>query len=190
MGLTMRPSTPALAPAGRVMAAKRDELVADWARWITNRLASLQNIRRATIERQLALLLDILIEITGPWRRESTELWLNASEWYGRGAAERGLAAGEVVEEFQHLREILIRELSDVIAALPARQSVATVLRLNRLLDKGLSHAVVGYTDGLIETLFDQRGVPIGAVDAAEGEVEKRLSQFEMELARIRSKAR
>jgi hypothetical protein len=113
-------------------------------------------------------------------------LWLIASEGYGRTAAERGLAAGEVVEELQHLRELLIRHLSELIAALPARASMATVLRLNRILDAGLTHAVVGYTDTLVETLFAQRGVPVGASGPVEDGIAQRLAHVETELERLR----
>jgi hypothetical protein len=91
-----------------------------------------------------------------------------------------------VVEEIQHLRELLIRHLSEVIAALPPRTSMANVLRLNRLLDTGIAHAVVGYTDTLVETLFNQRGVPVGTSGPVEEEIEQRLSQAEGELLRLR----
>ena len=55
-------------------------------------------------------------------------------------------------------RELLIRRLSETVAILPPRQSIAAVLRLNRVLDRGLAHAVVGYTDALVETLLNRRG--------------------------------
>lgn len=171
---------------GRALAAHRDDLVGQWARWIDDRIASAPTVRRPTIERHLSLLLDVLIEMSGPLRRRAFELWLNACEAYGRTAAERGLAAGEVVEELQHLRELLIRQLSEVIAALPARASMATVLRLNRMVDKGIAHAVVGYTDSLVETLFNQRGVPVGVAGPLEDEIEQRLAGLEAELDALR----
>jgi hypothetical protein len=143
-------------------------------------------IDRPTINRQLALLIDIMVEMAGPLRRQVAELWFNACDGYGRTAAARGLAAGEVVEELQHLREILIRHLSEVIAALPARQSLAAVLRLNRLLDRGISHSVVGYTDVLVETLLNKRGVVLDASGPVENAVHARLEQLEEELAVLR----
>jgi len=150
------------------------------------RVGATPTVRPQTLERQLRLLIDLLIETAGPLRRAAVELWLIASEGYGRTAAERGLAAGEVVEELQHLRELLIRHLSELIAALPARASMATVLRLNRILDTGLTHAVVGYTDTLVETLFAQRGVPVGASGPVEDEIAQRLTNMETELERLR----
>lgn len=158
----------------------------EWTRWILARVGAAPTLRPQILERQVLLLINLLIETAGPLRRSALELWLLASEGYGRTAAERGLAAGEVVEELQHLRELLIRHLSELIAALPARASMATVLRLNRILDSGITHAVVGYTDALVETLFAQRGVPVSASGAADDEVGQRLAQLESELEHLR----
>jgi hypothetical protein len=145
---------------------------------------------RPTLERQLALLVDTMVEMAGPLRRQVAEIWFSACDTYGRSAAARGLAAGEVVEEIQHLRELLIRELSEIIAALPARQSMAVVLRLNRFLDRGIAHAVVGYTDILVESLLNKRGVVLNASEPGENHMEERLSQLEEELEALRQKLR
>ena len=188
MGPTARPSSPALAAIGRSLAANRDQLVTIWADWLLSRMGQVPLIDRSVIERQLALLIDIVIEMAGPLRRQVAELWFNACDAYGRTAAARGLAAGEVVEEIQHLRELLIRNLSEVIAALPTRQSLAALLRLNRLLDRGMAHAVVGYTDVLVETLLNKRGVVLSVSEPVNGVVNKRLSQLEEELCSLRDR--
>lgn len=187
MGLTMRPSHPTLVAVSRALGANRDALVQEWLSWTVDRMVA-STLSRPTIERQLALLVDVMIEMASPLRRQALELWLEACETYGRTAAERGLAAGEVVEEIQHLRELMIRHLSEMIAALPARASMATVLRLNRVLDKGISHAVVGYTDALVETLFNQRGVPVGVIGEIDQSIHDRLAHLETELADLRSR--
>jgi hypothetical protein len=186
MGLTMRPSNPAVRGIGRSLRANRDEIVEQWAGWVAAQMAAAPSIERPTVVRQLTLLVDIMIEMTGPLRRRLLELWISACETYGRVAAERGLAAGEVVEEMQHLRELLIRNLSELVASLPARQSMATVLRLNRVLDRGIAHAVVGYTDTLVETLLNQRGVPVPVEGPVANDLNGRLDQFEAELQRLR----
>jgi hypothetical protein len=184
----MRPSQPTLLAIGRALAARRDTLVRDWARWILGRTDATPMLRPETLERQLRVLVDLLGEMGGPQRHRAMDLWLSASEGYGRTAAQRGLAAGEVVEELQHLRELLIRSLSELVAAMPARGSMAAVLRLNRILDSGIAHAVVGYTDALVETLFAQRGVPVGESGPAEEELVQRLTQVEAELEQLRLK--
>lgn len=182
----MRPSQPTLLAVSRALAARREVLAQEWTRWILARVGTTATVRPEMLERQVHLLIDLLIETAGPLRRRGLQLWLLASEGYGRTAAERGLAAGEVVEELQHLRELLIRHLSELIAALPARASMATVLRLNRVLDSGITHAVVGYTDALVETLFAQRGVPVGSSGAADDELRQRLAHVEAELEQLR----
>jgi len=97
-------------------------------------------------------------------------------------ASARGLAAGEVVEELQFLRELLIRNLGPVLAAMRARQGMAIMLRLNRVIDKGIAVAVVGYTDALVATLFAQNGVPALATEYDAIEVERQLDSLESEL--------
>jgi hypothetical protein len=181
----MRPSNPALLAVSATIRQHRDALIAEWARWVSNRLAQAPHIRRPTVDRYLQLMVDIVIQLAGPLRRQATELWFQACEAYGVAAAARGLAAGEVVEEIQQLRELLIRHLSETVSLLPPRQSIAAVLRLNRVLDRGLAHTVVGYTDALVETLLNRRGVPIVASEPAEDEIIQRLTQLEEELARL-----
>jgi hypothetical protein len=182
----MRPPHPTLVAVSRALAANRNELVREWTRWTLDRVAAAPTVSAGVIERQIALLVDILVEMAGPLRRRALELWVVACEGFGKTAADRGLAAGEVVEEMQHLRELLIRHLSEVIAALPARASMATALRLNRVLDTGIAHVVVGYTDALVETLFNQRGVPVSVSGPIEEAITQRLSQVEAELTRLR----
>jgi len=188
MGLTTRPSKQALTAVGRSLESSRDTLIAQWANWIASRTSEVPLVDRNTLDRQVALLIDAMIEMTGPLRRQVTELWFNACDGYGRTAASRGLAAGEVVEELQYLRELLIRHLSELIASLPARQSMATVLRLNRHLDRGIAHAVVGYTDVLVEMLLNRRGVLLAASDPGKDDVRERLAHIEQELAVLRRK--
>jgi hypothetical protein len=186
----MRPSNPALQAVTGTLTAQRDRLVFRWSTWIAERMTQAPHIQRPTVERHLTLLVDLLIELSGPLRRRVTELWYQSCEAYGQTAAARGLAAGEVVEEIQELRDLLIRALSDTVASLPARQSMAAVLRLNRILDRGLAHAVVGYTDALVETLLNRRGVPLVASEPAEDEVLQRLETLEEELEQLRVRNR
>ena len=161
--------------------ARRTDLVAQWLAWIEQRPAAEPSIRRPTLRRQLELIVDTLVLMAGPLRREASSLWFNANELYGRTAAIRGLAAGEIVEEVQHLRELLIRSLADELVSLQARQLMAAVLRLNRVLDKAIADAVVGYTDSLSMMLFAQRGVPVPVADQETDETTRQLEALEAE---------
>jgi hypothetical protein len=174
-----------LLAAGRVIAEMRESLVTDWVSSLGERLESAPAIPRSTIEREFRLIVDVLTEMVGPFRREVKPIWLSICEHYGRFAAARGLAAGEVVEELQFLRELLIRGLAPVLAAMRARQGMAIMLRLNRVLDKGVAVAVVGYTDALVATLFAQNGVPTAHTDLDPGEIDRQLGKLERQLAGI-----
>jgi hypothetical protein len=165
------------------MAEMRDTMVLQWADWLGDRMTQADSVPRLTVERELRLLIDVLTEMVGPMRRDVKKIWYATCEHYGRVAATRGLAAGEVVEEMQFLREMLIRNLSPVLAAMRARQGMATMLRLNRVLDKGIAVAVVGYTDALVATLFAQNGVPSSETELDPGEIDKQLEALQTELA-------
>lgn len=171
------------------MAEKRDAMVTQWAAWLGDRMTSAHSVPRPTVERELRLLIDVMTEMVGPMRRDVKKIWYQACEHYGRVAAARGLAAGEVVEEMQFLREMLIRNLTPVLAALRARQGMATMLRLNRVLDKGIAVAVVGYTDALVATLFAQNGVPSHDADLDPADIDRQLDVIETDLAETTGKA-
>jgi hypothetical protein len=163
----------------------RESMVAQWADWLGDRITAAPTIQRATVEREFRLLIDVLTQMVGPLRREVRPVWYHTCEHYGRSASARGLAAGEVVEELQYLRELLIRSLAPVLAAMRARQGMAIMLRLNRVIDKGVAVAVVGYTDALVATLFAQNGVPVPGAEQDADEIQRQLAGFEAELAAV-----
>jgi hypothetical protein len=181
----VRASQPVLLAAGRVIAEMRDSMVSQWADWLGDRMTTAPTIPRSTVEREFRLLFDVLTEMVGPLRREVNTVWYHVCEHYGRVASARGLAAGEVVEELQFLRELLIRELAPILVAMRARQGMAIMLRLNRVIDKGVAVAVVGYTDALVATLFSQNGVPLSSTQQDMGEVERQLDILEQELQAV-----
>ena len=88
----------------------------------------------------------------------------------------RGLAAGEVIEEFQLLREGVIRILYQDTGGtgedgIPLRD----LLRLNRVIDRGVTYATVGYTDALFFALFQGSGVGEELTEGAAVEVREQL---------------
>ena len=171
---TGRTSAPTLLAVGRGIAAARDALVESWSQWIADRETGGRTLDPHELKRTLRLIADLLPLMTGPMRREARDTWFAATELYGRLAEARGLSAGEVVEEFQHLRELLIVELGDLFVALPARQQLPAVLRVNRVCDHGVANAVVGYTDALVAKMFSKDGVPVPTAD----DVQKLLGQL------------
>lgn len=171
--------------AGRAIADERDSLVQEWADWLGDRMTASTTIPRSLVERELRLIIDVLVQLVGPYRRETMLVWERLCEHYGQAAAARGLAAGEVVEELQFLRELLTRKLAPIIAAMRARQGMAMLLHLNRMLDKGIAVTVVGYTNALVATLFSQNGVPAADAEFDAADVERQLESIEEKLVAV-----
>jgi len=159
-------------------------MVEQWAEWLGDRLTATSAIPADLVKHELLLLIDVFATMVGPLRRETKAIWSRAAEQYGRHAAIRGLAAGEVVEEMQYLRELLIRYLAPAIAALRPRQGMALLLRLNRLVDRGVAMAVVGYTDELAATLLSASDDGVGRRTPDPTELTQALDSLREELQR------
>ena len=127
----------------------------------------------------------------GPYREMVDPLWIKSSEFFGSVAARRGLAAGEVIEEFQLLRELVIRDLyrdPPLGGRLPL--SLREILRLNRGIDRGVTHASVGHTDALFFQFFEGEGTPpLDPADLSE-EVLDQLATMSRELDEVVRHAR
>lgn len=157
-------------------------MVERWATWLGDRLTATSAISPELVKRELELLIDVFASTIGPLRRETKAIWSRTAEQYGRHAAIRGLAAGEVVEEMQYLRELLIRFLAPAIAALRPRQGMALLLRLNRLVDRGVAMAVVGYTDEIAATLVSATDDGAGRRTPDPAELTQTLQALRAEL--------
>jgi hypothetical protein len=129
-------------------------MVRQWLDHLGERVTGTRAAPRDLVESEFRLIIDAYGAMVGPLRRETKLIYHRVTEFYGSHAAARGLAAGEVVEEMQFLRELLIRHVAPTIAAFRPRQGMALLLRLNRLVDKGVAMAVVGYTDELVASLL------------------------------------
>ncbi len=166
------------------MTEQRDAMAARWIEWIGDRIAGTPSAPVEATHAEFHLILDTFAALIGPLRREVKPLWNRITTGYGRHAATRGLAAGEVVEEMQYLRELLIRYLAPAIAALRPRQGMALLLRLNRLVDRGVAMAVVGYTDAMVATLLPRSDDAEVAVVTAES-IMAHLAGLRVDLDRI-----
>lgn len=132
-----------------------------WLREVEGRFANGSDGINGLLEEFMGLLAGFLPGMLSSYRDQVEPLWIRSSELFGAMAAKRGLAAGEVIEEFQILREIVIRLLyQDPPLAGRARVSLREVLRLNRAIDMGVTHASVGHTDALFFSLFQGSGIP------------------------------
>jgi hypothetical protein len=132
--------------------------------------------------RELTAFLPALL---GPRGKHLQPLWTRACELFGAIAAKRGLAAGEVIEEFQILRELVIRQLYED----PPRggaPSLREVLRLNRIADRGITHASVGHTDTMFFQLLGASGTPVGtAAEEIAREADAQLALIREEVEQV-----
>ncbi len=160
-------------------------------RWLTDirgRNETLGNGVDELLEAFLDQFLRILPLTLGPFKDEAEALWTQAAELFGAFAAQRGLAAGEVIEEFQALRESLIRLLwAAPPVDKPSRMALREVLRLNRVIDRGVTHASVGHTDVLFFALFQGSGAPESLTDDVRYELREQLHAIETEARALRN---
>jgi len=164
-----------------------DRLSTRWCEEVRRRGEGMHAEINGLLDEFLALLVSFLPGVLGPYRDQVDPLWRQAAELFGATAARRGLAAGEVIEEFQILREALIRLLyQDPPISGRARLSLRDVLRLNRAIDRGVTHASVGHTDALFFSLFEGSGIPDSPPPAElVREVRAQLDAFRSELESI-----
>lgn len=131
---------------------------------------------------QLTVLLPWLL---GPHSAHIQPLWDRTAELFGMIGAKRGLAAGEVIEEFQILRGLLIRTLYDDPPA-EGPLALREMLRLNRIVDRGVTHAGVGHTDALFFQFFEAQEEPLeNSPGDIVREAEAQLALVEEELSQI-----
>jgi hypothetical protein len=132
------------------------------------------------------LFLAMLPHGLGPYKNEVEPLWLQAAALFGSMASQRGLAAGEVVEEFQGLRDAVIRFLyAEPPVKGPQRISLRDLLRVNRFIDRGVTQASVGHTDALFFALFQGNGVSEGLTVVNVEEIREQLDEIREEFREI-----
>lgn len=138
------------------------------------------------VDRFVRELVHMLPLTLGARRQEVAPVWERACQLFGTVAARRGLASGEVIEEFHILRELVIQDLFRDPPTRAGALSLAEVLRLNRAFDRGVTHASIGHTDALFFDLLDPQGSAAqpSFAELAE-EVSNQLDQIVTELREI-----
>jgi hypothetical protein len=168
--------------AGR-LEAQREFLAKYWFDQISRRVGTDREME-TMLKRFLDLLTRMIPGALDHRRSVVDLLWKRAAELYGALGAHRGLAAGDIVEEFQIVREAVIRMLFQVPpAGVGTAPSLSDSLRLNRFIGSGVTHASIGHTDGLFFALFHGNGVPTVSTAQLVVEVDEQLGSLEAEWA-------
>ena len=170
----------------RWVEARRESLTDSWLGEIGSRDASSGKALGGLVEPFIRLFVSMLPATLGPLRDQVEPVWVQTAELFGSVASQRGLAAGEVIEEFQLLRERVIRSMfEDPPVDEEGQISLRDVLRLNRVIDLGVTHASVGHTDALFFSLFQGSGVPESPGEQLEREVAEQLDGLRREFAEV-----
>ena len=174
----------------RLRAWLRSQEDAIGARWYQELMAGSRE-SRDTAERLLRLVVRYLVSILpfcfGDRRDAGLGAWEQAAHLYGSLAVRRGLAAGEVVEELQTLRNVILRLLLVDPSAGSSDSSTEALpfldfLTLNRVLDLAVSRASVAYVDDLFFAHLQGSGVSEEITPELLEETERQLQAFRKEL--------
>jgi hypothetical protein len=161
-------------------------LAARWLSEVRARQAPLGEGVEGLLSRFFSLLASMLPVTLGPYRDQLEPIWQQAAELYGSVAAQRGLAVGEAVDEFQILRELLIRELyTDPPGGGRIPIPLRDLLRVNRIIDRGVTQASVGHADVLFFALFQGSGVPEHLDEEVTREVTAQLDAINHEFREV-----
>jgi len=169
----------------RYLQERSAELAEAWTAEIVARDLGQGTVYDRVVGRFVTRFTGLLPWMVGPHAPHVHPLWNRAAELFGAMSAKRGLAAGEVIEEFQILRHLLIRTLFRD----PPREgplSLRDILRLNRVVDAGVTYASVGHTDALFFQYLEAQDAPVQAsAEEIIGEADKQLAMIEEELEQI-----
>lgn len=168
------------------VAARKGPLVERWRSDVEARIGGHPSGVDDLLDRFFTLLVALLPGCLSPYRPQFEPLWRSTAELYGSVAAMRGLAAGEVIEEFQFVREGLIRHLfSDPPIVPRTALLLRDILRINRIVDRGVTYASVGHTDTLFFALFRGSGAPRGLDPERMAELDEQLDALNQEASTL-----
>jgi hypothetical protein len=170
----------------RWLEARADRIRDRWLSDVQSRDSGWSPAVEALVVEFFDLFLDMLPHGLGPFKDQVEPIWVQAAELFGSMAAKRGLAAGEVIEEFQMLRDAVIRFLyAEPPVEGPLKISLRDLLRVNRFVDRGVTQASVGHTDALFFALFQGVGVSEGLTDETIAEVRSQLDLIREEFRQV-----
>lgn len=159
------------------------DIVSRWEAEIAGRGDGVETMEDTVLDSFLHHLVDFLSHAMGPTRAMARDLWEQVCYLYGSFALQRGLAAGEVVEEFHLLRETILKALLLGEGNQgPWEGWARDLLALNRILDAGMAQASIAYVDELFFAHLQGSGVPEGVSPEVEVEIERQLEALRKEM--------
>ena len=161
------------------MRSRAPEVAERWADELRDAERGWRDAARPVLEpfaRTIASMLPVMVT---PGRVEILPLWNECASLFGSVAARRGRSAGEVIEEVQLLREVLLVMLFRDVAANPSSAlPLRELLLLNRAIDTAVTQAGVGYTDLLFFSLLHDSGIPTPLEESETGELRAQIDDL------------
>jgi len=190
-GVTERPLSSAVGESGLVTPEELSEwlqshhraIAERWIGEVRSRVGDVNDPVIPLLEDFLHLLSSFLGPGLGVYRDQVEALFQSAAELYGNLGGHRGQAAGESVEEFQLLREVILRFLHlDPPGGSIESVGLRELLQLNRLVDLGVTYVSIGHTDTLFFNLFQGAGVTGGPTPELLREVRDQVTSIRGDL--------
>ncbi len=162
---------------------EKDLISRRWQAELRSRLGR----ERGTEDRLMSTFLPHMVEILphclAEQRDLGLEVWRQAAHLYGSVALQRGLAAGEVVEELGLLRETILKLLLEAgPGGWEDRGFQRDLLAMCRCLDRAVVAASVAYVDDLFFAHLQGSGVPEEVTSEVEEETKAQLEALRAEL--------
>jgi hypothetical protein len=158
---------------------KQDDISARWCSRIRATEGRDRRQEDGFLDRFLADLVGLLPFAMDSAIDEAEEAWNQSTYLFGSFALHRGLAAGEVVEEFSYLREEILKLLLDEVPLASGGRSLhLELLTLSRALDTGAVRASVAYVDDLFFAHLQGSGVTEGVSPELEEEMARQLEAY------------
>jgi hypothetical protein len=162
---------------------ERDQISGRWRAEVRARLGHQRDQEDRLLTSFLNHLVEFLPFCLAEQRDLGLEVWRQAAHLYGSLALQRGLAAGEVLEELGLLREgVLKLLLEEESGRWGDRTFQRGILALNRCLDQAVVAASVAYIDDLFFAHLQGSGVPEGVTAEVEEETRAQLRSLRAEL--------
>jgi hypothetical protein len=151
----------------------------NWYREVVRRGSVPDRAVRALLRDFLGFMASLVPASVSVERTAVLDLWRRTANLYGCLGSLRGLAAGEVVEEMQILREAILRVVfSEPPILVGAELKLREALWINRFVDIAVTQASVTHTDELFFQLLEGNGVPSTPTPDLLDELREQLSNL------------
>lgn len=175
-------SAPSLPRVDEWLAGEVEALGTYWYREVVRRGGVTEPAVRTILRDLTGFMASMVPASVSVERKAVLDVCCRTAALYGSLGCLRGLAAGEVVEEIQILREAILRVVfSEPAVLIGADLKLREALRINRFVDELVTQASVSHTDDLFFQLLEGNGVPSTPTPDLLAEIKDQLKNLMIE---------